>query len=111
MKHSHTFTLTLIVLGLGGQDRPCSAKFIENTAVITQISLFDTALVMTNTFKVSIHNEHNKKILLTNKEFKHIELSYLPPPPLLLRSLLLQFFIVKIIRDQKVKKNQFEKTY
>ena len=41
----------------GGQDAPCDAKFYEkcpclhhnNTALIKQISLFDTALVMTNT--------------------------------------------------------------
>ena len=41
----------------GGQDRPCDLKFgkkypcshINSTALIEQMSLFDTAIVMTNT--------------------------------------------------------------
>ena len=49
---------TNIITGVGGgQDRPCDAKFIEkypcshnnNIALIKQISLFDTALVMIKT--------------------------------------------------------------
>ena len=45
-------SLTLIVWG----DTPCNAKFSEicpsNIVIIKQISLFDTALVMTNTLSV-----------------------------------------------------------
>ena len=50
-------TLTLIVLGEGGTIRPATQNFVksalwshnDNTALIKQISLFNTTLVMTNT--------------------------------------------------------------
>ena len=59
----------------GGANTPCDAKFCEkcpcshnnNTALIKQISLFDTALVMTNTI-----NEYFTPILLgLNVKKKH----------------------------------------
>ena len=64
---SITFSLTLMVLGRG--NRPCSAKFREkwpcshnnNTALIKQISLVDTALVMANT--KSFNSKFKKKCL------------------------------------------------
>ena len=65
---------TNIITGVGGgkighatrnllKKYPCSHN--NNIALIKQISLFDTALVMTNTS--SFNSKYKKKILLTNR--------------------------------------------
>ena len=87
--HIYCFIATRInpnsIEGVGGLFTPCDAKFrIKKypcshnniTALIKQISLFDTALVIVIVIpKVSIQNK--KKILLTNKEV----MVYFAPPP------------------------------
>ena len=68
--------LTLVLLGGGAKfSEKGPYLHINNTALIQQISLFDTVLVMTNT-KFQI------KKLITNKEGKTETLSILAPPPL-----------------------------
>ena len=68
-----------------GGDRPSDAKLSDclyshnnNTDLIKQISLFDTALVMKNT-KVSIQNTEN--FIFNQKVGQNRDMAYLAPPP------------------------------
>ena len=76
----------LIIANSIGGDRPSDAKLSENclyshnnnTDLIKQISLFDTALVMKNT-KVSIQNTEN--FTFDQKVGQNRDMAYLAPPP------------------------------